>query len=179
MARHFQKGGQILYDPFRDMNKNSKVHRFITDLTKRSLTLAFAESMTCGLAAHTLSTCKGTSEVLKGSIVCYNGEVKTGLMGISPAYIKRYSAESREVTLRLAQKLRKLISADIYAAITGLASPGGSEGPGKPVGTVFFVVLYGKKRLIVRRVFRGSPLQIREKASLYLMEVILRAIRDA
>jgi nicotinamide mononucleotide (NMN) deamidase PncC len=38
--------------------------------------------MTCGLAAHLLSTCKGTADVLKGSVVCYTPEVKKSLKGL-------------------------------------------------------------------------------------------------
>src|SRR4249919_1331440 len=119
------------------MNRNSRIHHFIQTLNVRSLTLALAESMTCGLAAHMLSTCKGTSEVLKGSIVCYNTDVKKELLKVPASMIDKYSAESKQVTKKLALSLKRLISADVYASITGLASAGGSEKPWKPVGTVF------------------------------------------
>lgn len=52
--------------------------------------------------------------------------------------LKKYTAESKEVTDALAKYLRQPIATDIHAAITRLASPGGSETAEKPVGTVFF-----------------------------------------
>jgi nicotinamide-nucleotide amidase len=159
------------------MNRNSRIHHFISSLYDRSLTLALAESMTCGLAAHMLSTCKGTSQVLQGSIVCYNEQVKKELLKIPPSLINKYSAESRQVTKKLALSLKRLMSADIYAAITGLASAGGSERPGKPVGTVFFTVIYKRKVYSTRKTFRGTPLEVREKACLFLYDLILQRIR--
>ena len=156
------------------MNRNSRIHHFIKSLNDRSLTLALAESMTCGLAAHMLSTCKGTSDVLKGSIVCYNEQVKRELMKVPSTMVRKYSAESRQVTKKLALSLRNLITADIYGAITGLASKGGSEKPGKPVGTVFFTIIHKRKVVTTRRVFRGTPLQVREKACLFLYDLILK-----
>src|SRR5688500_12395523 len=114
-------------------------------LLKNDLTIAFAESVTCGMAAHQLSTVIGTSTVLKGSIVCYHESVKKELFGISSALIRKHTAESQQVTNLLARKLKRLVDADIHAAITGLAAPGGSETKTKPVGTIFFSVLYKRK----------------------------------
>lgn len=153
---------------------NKQINTFINRLSEKKLTLAFAESMTCGLAAHRLSTTKGTSEVLAGSIVCYTPEVKRDLLGVSQKTIDRYTCESAEVTKALAKNLPGLIEADIHAAITGLASPGGSETKDKPVGTVFFCVLYKNKFHHHRQVFRGSPLEIRKKACLVLYDFITK-----
>ena len=149
---------------------------FIRTLKEKQLKLALAESMTCGLAAQLLAGVPGTSEVLAGSIVCYSPEVKTGLMGTGESMIARYSCESMEVTEALVKKLPKLIGADVYAAITGLASGGGSETKDKPVGTVFLVVYHKRKLFRQRKVFRGTPLAIRKKACYELYRMILEKI---
>ena len=159
------------------MNRNSRVNNFVKTLIKEGVTVAFAESMTCGLAAHLLSTCKGTNDVLMGSVVCYNVTVKKDLLGVSNAMLKKYSAESRQVTDRLARGLKKIVKADVYAAITGLASAGGSEETGKPVGTVFYTVTWKSKVYSTRKVFRGTPLQIREKACMHLYALILKYVK--
>src|ERR1051325_1459132 len=100
----------------------------LADLLKENeLTIAFAESMTCGLAAHKLGTVPDTSEILMGSIVCYCEDVKCGILKIKKQLIKKHTAESQIVTDLLAKNLKKLIKADIHAAITGLASHGGTE----------------------------------------------------
>src|SRR5688500_3004153 len=98
--------------------------------------------MTSGLAAHKLGSISGTSDVLTGSIVCYSKNVKTDLLKVNKKLIDKYSLESQQVTDALALNLSKIIHADVYAAITGLAAPGGSESVSKPVGTVFYSFLY-------------------------------------
>lgn len=155
---------------------DKRIAIFINTLKEKNLSLALAESVTCGLAAHLLAGVPGTSEVLHGSIICYTPEVKTGLMKVPETLIERYSCESMEVTEALVKKLPKLIRADIYAAITGLASEGGSESPEKPVGTVFLVICYKRKLFRQKKVFRGSPLSIRKKACFELYRMILEKI---
>ncbi len=152
------------------------VNRFVKTLQEKALTIAFAESVTCGMATQKLSIYKGTSDVLAGALVCYSPEVKKACLGISQNMIDHYTSESMEVTVELAKNLSRLIKADIHAAITGLASPGGSETKAKPVGTVFLCFTY-KGKIYKRRIrFYGSPSDIREKACLELYEFILEKI---
>jgi nicotinamide-nucleotide amidase len=152
---------------------NRKIVKF---LQKNNLTIAFAESVTCGLAAHQLSAVKGTSEVLKGSIVCYDEKVKSNLLKISQRLIDKHTAESQQVTDAMAKSLKNLIAADIYAAVTGLASDGGSESKKKPVGTIFFSVIKENRTFKMKKRFYGSPLEIKIKACNALYEFIVSAI---
>lgn len=142
-------------------------------LLKNELTIAFAESVTCGMAAHQLSTVIGTSSVLKGSIVCYHESVKKDLFKVPAGVIRKHTTESQQVTNLLVKKLATLIDADIYAAITGLAAPGGSETKTKPVGTIFFSVLYKRKLYTLRKKLTGTPTRIRKKACNNLYQFIL------
>ncbi len=96
-------------------------NKLVQKLRERQLTLALAESVTCGLAAHQLSTCIGTSDVLMGSIVCYSPTVKTSLLDVSQRTLDKYTPESQEVTDQLVRRLKKLMTANIYAGLTGLA----------------------------------------------------------
>jgi PncC family amidohydrolase len=153
-----------------------KVSTFVKKLQEKKIRAAFAESMTCGMAASKLASCPGTSDVLAGSIVCYSPEVKCGLLNVPGQLAEKYSCESQEVTDRLARELSKLVKADVHAAITGLAAPGGSERKGKPVGTVFFSVLYKRKMHTERKLFRGTPREIREKACYELYRMIAGVI---
>jgi PncC family amidohydrolase len=151
----------------------SIVQQLLQLLGDKKLTVAFAESVTCGLATHQLNISEGTSEVLMGSIVCYNEKVKIDLLQVDPSLIKKYTAESQEVTDALVNNLPRLIEADIYGAITGLCVPGGSETEEKPVGTVFFSVLHNGKLIRRRKVFEGSPLKIKEEACEELYKIII------
>jgi nicotinamide-nucleotide amidase len=150
-----------------------EVNKFIKTLQEKSLTIAFAESMTCGLVSERLSVYKGTSEIFKGSVVCYDASVKTGLFGISQRMVDRYTSESMEVTSALAKNLSRLIKADIHAAITGLAAAGGSETAEKPVGTVFFCMKYKGNLYKHKSRFYGSPSEIRLKACMEMYQFIL------
>jgi len=152
---------------------NFRVIKFCQD---NRLTMAFAESVTCGLAAHQLSQVKGSSEAFKGSLVCYNGDVKTNVLKIPKTMIDKFTAESQEVTDAMAKKLKRLINADVYAAVTGLASEGGSETKTKPVGTVFFSVMYKNKLFRQRKLFRGNALQIKKKACDELYSFIISSV---
>jgi nicotinamide-nucleotide amidase len=155
---------------------NGKHNQFIKFLSERNIKLALAESMTCGLAAHQLATSIGTSEVLMGSVVCYREEAKIQLLEVKNSLIRKYSCESDEVTKAMVQGLRKKIKADVYLAVTGLASDGGSETKGKPVGTTFFCMFYKGKFYPEKKIFRGSPLEIRKKACEWIYKMIKRNI---
>mgnify|MGYP006187734979 CR=1 FL=1 len=148
-------------------------------MKKEGLTLALAESMTCGLAAAKLSSCVGVSDVLLASLVCYTPKAKIQLLQVKQATIRRYSCESREVTRQMAKNSSKIIQADVHAAITGLASSDGSESKDKPVGTVFYAVRYKDKTHDFRQVFRGTPSEIKNKAALKLYDLILKLIKQA
>lgn len=156
----------------------NKANDLIRQMQEEGLTLALAESMTCGLAAMKLSSCVGVSDVLLASLVCYTPDAKMQLLDLKPGTIKQYSCESPEVTRQMAQHLSKLVKADLYAAITGLASSDGSETEDKPVGTVFFSIYYKRKSSDFKKVFRGTPLEIKTKAAIELYKLILKLIRD-
>jgi nicotinamide-nucleotide amidase len=156
----------------------SLVQKLIKLLIEKKLTVSFAESVTCGLASHQLNITEGTSKIFMGSIICYNEKVKMNLMKVKPSLIKKYSAESQEVTDALAKNLPQLIDADIYVAITGLDADGGSENPEKPVGTVFFSLLYKGKLVRLRKKFDGEPLDIKKQACEEVYHMIIDQLEN-
>lgn len=96
-----------------------------------------------------------------GALVCYDACIKEVTLGIPPELIEKYTPESAEVTRELAHRLYKVIpSASIFVAVTGLATPGGSETPDKPVGTMFIHMVIGQQDYAVREVFSGSAEEI-------------------
>jgi len=158
------------------MNTRKKANELVQSMQKQGLTLVLAESMTCGLAAMKLSSCIGVSDVLLASLVCYTPKAKIQLLQVKQATIRRYTCESHEVTRQMAEHLSGKVEADMYAAITGLASSDGSETEDKPVGTVFYAIRYQNKMYDFRKVFRGSPLEIKTKAAVELYRLILKLI---
>lgn len=146
-------------------------------MRSEGLTLVLAESVTCGLAAMKLSSCIGVSEVLLASTVCYTPEAKKQLLNVKEATISKYTCESPEVTREMAKSLPKLIKADVYAAITGLASSDGSETQEKPVGTIFYAIHYKGKTHDFKKVFLGTPLEIKTKAAIEIYSLILELLK--
>lgn len=130
-------------------------------LAQKKLSLAFAESATAGCLAYEYSLTPDSGKVLKGGLVCYDAEIKKDILGISNDVIERYTPESAEVTRELAHKLYKVVpTADIFVGITGLTTPGGSENPEKPVGTMFIHLLISGQDFSLREEFTGSAEQI-------------------
>lgn len=154
-------------------------NQLVKELERRHLTLALAESVTCGMAAHMLAAYQGTGNVLTCSIVAYQEEAKIKILKVPQSLIKKYTAESEKVTVSMARGLEKLNEADIMAAVTGLASEGGSETKQKPVGTVFYAVIYKGKCYSLKHKFNGTPLQVRKKCCIALYKFILQIINKS
>lgn len=126
-------------------------------ILESGLTISFAESASTGRLVYDYTSVPGCGTIVQGSIVCYDRSVKETLFDIDPAIIDEHSAESAEVTRLLAEGLAKLLPADIRIALTGLASPGGSEREEKPVGTMFVHGFIGKHEWKRRFFFEGAP----------------------
>jgi nicotinamide-nucleotide amidase len=91
--------------------------------------------------------------------------------------LDKYSPESAEVTREMAVLLKKMMSADIVVAVTGLTTPGGSEGPGKPVGTMFYCILIGQSIIERRNVFSGSARRIVYQTIEHIVKTIIKSLR--
>lgn len=129
-------------------------------LRDEKLTVSFAESATTGRFIDEFTRVPGCGTAVLGSIVCYDESVKKNLLQVPQQAIDRYTAESAEVTQLLADRLKELIPADVVIAATGLASPGGSETPEKPVGTMFVHGYIGEELFGKRYLFDGEPDEI-------------------
>ena len=125
-------------------------------IAQKGMTIAFAESATAGWLCSEFALTEQSGKVLKGGITCYDASLKESLLGVPHEMIERFTPESQEVTDELARRLPKLMPADIHVAVTGLTTPGGSETPDKPVGTMFISALVKGKLYQHREVFKGD-----------------------
>jgi nicotinamide-nucleotide amidase len=133
------------------------------------LTLALAESCTCGLVAAQLAPAEGVSDVLLGSVVTYHALVKEKLLGVNPETIELYSAESQQTTNEMVMGLhRHLPEADVCVAVTGLCGPGPSATPDKPVGTVFVTILLDNHAHEYRIQLKGDADSMRHQAAEFI-----------
>ncbi|MDO7875837.1 CinA family protein [Hymenobacter sp. ASUV-10] len=151
--------------------KTPNVDALTKQFIQQKLTLALAESCTCGLVAAQLAPAFGISQVLLGSVVTYHIEAKQKLLGVKKATLATYSAESQQTTNEMALGLhRHLPQADVCVAVTGLCGPGASETPDKPVGTVFVTILLEGHAHEFRQHFAGGALKIREQATTFIFD---------
>ncbi len=150
----------------------------VTNLRDNNLTIAFAESCTAGLLVSEMVKAKGISDVLKGSVVVYQPEMKIKLLGVKKKTLDLYTAESQQVTNEMVMGLKKLVDADINIAVTGLAGGGASETDEKPVGTVFVSFLYDNKAEEFRDVFDGNTQEVRKKTVDYVFQKLKGVLDD-
>ena len=104
---------------------------------ERGWTLATAESATGGLVAAALTSVPGSSDVMRGGVVAYHADVKTGLLGVDAEVIERHGLVSAETALAMAAGARRALGADVAVAVTGSAGPEPLE---QPAGTMAIAV---------------------------------------
>jgi PncC family amidohydrolase len=115
------------------------VQDLVDALARCRLTLAVAESDTGGLLLERLTAVPGSSAVVIGGVVAYADSLKTSLLGVPLEVLREHGAVSAEVAEAMAVGVRKLATADVGVATTGIAGPGGATET-KPVGLAFVAV---------------------------------------
>ncbi len=86
-------------------------------------TLSVAESFSGGNISHLLTMIPGASKYFKGSIVCYNEEVKINELNVKKETINKYSVVSEEVVREMAIGVKNKFNTDFSIATTGNAGP--------------------------------------------------------
>ena len=149
----------------------------VKTLRQRGLTLFTAESCTGGLIAKEITDVSGSSAVLKGGVVSYTNEIKTGLLGVSPETIARHTEVSEACAAEMAEGARHLSGADLAVSATGYAE----NGDGVPSGMagVVFVALAHRNGTEVRRLtLTGGRSHVRAMAVKQLLSMILNHCRE-
>ena len=110
-------------------------------LRSRKQTLATAESCTGGKIAHHITLVPGSSDYYMGSVVCYDNNIKTNLLGVSATDLITHGigAVSETVAIQMADGVKKLMGTDYAIATTGIAGPT-SPNTDKPVGMVWIAI---------------------------------------
>lgn len=123
-------------------------------LEKAGWTLATAESCTGGAIAQHITRVPGSSKSFKGAIIAYHNQIKTNLLNVNATDIEKYGAVSREVAVQMAHNARKILSADVALAATGIAGPQGGTKE-KPVGTVW-IALSTQHKTVAEKIIMGK-----------------------
>jgi len=142
-------------------------------IAEKGWKIAFAESATAGRLTSEFSLAPDSGKILLGGITCYDAAVKKELLHVPSDVIGKFTCESSEVTKILAENLKLLFLADVFVAVTGLVSPGGSETVHKPVGTMFIHIICPNKYIQHREVFEGTPEEIIDFTIVRVAELLL------
>lgn len=96
------------------------------------LTLAVAESMTCGRVQAAIGRNSGASEFLLGGITAYTLDQKVRHLGVDRAAARRVNSVSADVAAQMAQGACSLFGAALGVATTGYAEPSEANGVDQP-----------------------------------------------
>lgn len=137
-------------------------------LREKGMKVAFCESCTGGYISKTITDIPGASDVFDCGIVTYSNDMKTRLVGVSPAALKEKGAVSEEVASQMAKGIRSVAGADIGISVTGIAGPdGGTEE--KPVGLVYMGFSTKNSTVTKKLNFSGN----REKVRLATVQAVM------
>jgi PncC family amidohydrolase len=138
----------------------------------RGLTVAVAESCTGGLLADAITDIPGSSGYFLGGIVSYSNIAKATLLDVPTEVLDAHGAVSAQVGRAMAEGARRRFSADLAAAVTGVAGPdGGSDA--KPVGLTY-VAIAGSAGVDVRRfLWSGDRIANKEASVAAALELLI------
>ncbi len=148
-------------------------------LLAKGFKIALAESCTGGLLAAQLTSLAGSSDWFERGFITYSNQAKEESIGVPKELIEGYGAVSEEVARAMAEGVLNHSLAQISAAITGIAGPGGGSA-NKPVGMVCFAWGMQVDDQIQTRSqtkqFSGDRQSIREQACVYAIESLLEQL---
>lgn len=104
-------------------------------LHEKGWMLSSAESCTGGWLAQVVTAIPGSSAWFDRGFITYSNQAKKELLGVRAETLEAHGAVSEETVREMASGALAHSSAQISAAISGIAGPGGGT-PKKPVGTV-------------------------------------------
>ena len=121
----------------------SDIHKFLIDNKK---TISTCESITAGAISSRLITEPGSSKFFKGSIVVYNDDVKSKILGIDINKIRKLSAVSKEISHEMALSAKKFFNSDYCISATGNAGPNNYDEISQ-TGQVYVTVITPEKTI--------------------------------
>lgn len=138
-------------------------------------TLSIAESCSGGLLSHIITNNPGSSAFFKGSVVCYDNQIKIDTLGVSKETIIQYGAVSEQSAVEMVNGIAEKFKTEHAIAITGVAGPdGGTEE--KPIGTVWIAVKSRNQSFVKKYNWNYSREQIKQFSASQSLDILRRFI---
>ncbi len=155
---------------------NNLSYKVVKLLTKKKLTLSFAESCTGGLLASSITSISGSSKVFNMGFVTYSNNAKVKLLKVPKKTITKYGAVSYETCLSMVKNLSKISKSNISISITGVAGPNGGTKE-KPVGLVYIGLKKESKIIIKKNLFKNKKrILIQKETAKQALKMILNIL---
>ena len=149
-----------------------KPEKVLARCVRNNWTLSVAESCTGGLLGGCLTAVPGSSAFFLGGVIAYANSVKSGILSVPEDTIRLKGAVSSETALAMARGVTRATGSDCGISVTGIAGPEGGT-PDKPVGTVWFAVVWPDGEASRSHRFPGSRDQVREQAVRTALDLFL------
>ena len=99
--------------------------KIVNLLTKKKLSISFAESCTGGLLASSITSISGSSKVFTLGLVTYSNNAKINILKVPQNIISRHGAVSHQTCMYIVRNLNRISKTNIAVSITGVAGPNG------------------------------------------------------
>jgi nicotinamide-nucleotide amidase len=148
----------------------------LTELRRRTETIATAESVTGGLLGVLLTDVPGASVSYLGGVISYATQLKDTLAGVSPATLQAVGPVAEQTAMEMAEGVCRRCDADWGLATTGVAGPEPQNG--HPVGEVYVAVARPASGLLRAKalILSGDRLTIRSTAAARAIELLADAL---
>ncbi|MDT8336826.1 MAG: CinA family protein [Candidatus Izemoplasmatales bacterium] len=128
--------------------------KLIEKLSDLNLKITFAESITGGLFASSLTKEKDASKIFSLGLIVYSDETKINLLGVSKDTIKTHSAYSIETVEEMLSGLKKISQADIIISVSGIAGP--IKINNHEIGETYLGIMINNKTKVIKKIFTGD-----------------------
>lgn len=151
------------------------IEQLVSELRRRQETITSAESFTGGLFAENITAVPGASYIFPGAVVTYATKMKTKILDVSPALIRKYGVVSGPVAEAMALAAQRLYESDWAVSFTGAAGPDPLEG--HPAGTTYIGIARPDGKVTsYLNVFTGGRKEVREQAITFATKQLLATL---
>lgn len=167
-----------LYDEFKDHiysdNNQSVEEVLVKRLMDKNLTISFAESITGGLLAASITDLAGSSKILSSSYVTYSNDSKIKNLGVRKETLDKYGAISEQTALEMARGLKNKTNSSVCVSTTGEAGPEPSE---TDIGNVFICIYFSEDNYQLKHFyFPGNRERVRNRTVSQVLSNLLYLI---
>ena len=149
--------------------------KILNKLILKNISVSTAESCTGGLLAYNFVKNTDSSKVFKGGYITYSNQIKVKELKVKTASLKKYGAVSYQIAEEMLAGLYKNNKTKICISTTGVAGPGGST-QRKPVGLIYIGIRFNNKKIIIKKNFKGTRIQIQKKCVNFILKYLDKLI---